>query len=98
MISAIVVLLINILLYIVASAKHEVAGSFATLDDGDCGTTKRLDLWLHLLINILSTILLGASNYSMQCLAAPTREDIDQAHRNNSWMDIGVPSLRNIGR
>ena len=98
MISAIVVLLINVLLCIVASAKHNIAGAFATLQDGDCGETKRLDLWLHLLINVLSTTLLGASNYSMQCLTAPTREDIDQAHRENSWMDVGVPSVRNLRR
>ena len=98
MISAIVVLLINVLLCIVASAKHNVAGTFATLQDGDCSETKRLDLWLHLLINILSTLLLGASNYSMQCLSAPTRQDLDQAHRNDSWMDIGVPSMRNLRR
>ena len=98
MISAIVVLFINILLCIVASAKHNVAGTFATLQDGDCGEMKRLDLGLHLLINVLSTLLLGASNYSMQCLSAPTRKDIDQAHRSNSWMDIGVPRVRNIRR
>lgn len=98
MISAIVVLLINVLLCIVASAKHNVAGTFATLQDGNCGDMKRLDLWLHLLINVLSTIHLGASNYSMQCLTAPTRQDIDLAHRDNSWMDIGVPSVRNIRR
>ena len=81
-----------------ASAKHDVAGTFATLQHGDCGKMKRLDLGLHLLINILSTILLGASNYSMQCLTAPTRQDIDQAHHDNSWMDIGVPSVKNIRR
>lgn len=98
MISAIVVLLINVLLCIVASAKHQIAGDFATLQDGNCREMKRLDLWFHLLINVLGTILLGASNYSMQCLTAPTRQDIDQAHHNNSWMDIGVPSVRNIRR
>lgn len=97
-ISATVVLLINVILCIVASAKHEVAGHFATLYDGDCDNVKRLDLWLHLLINALSTLLLGASNYCMQCIAAPTRRDIDKAHDENAWMDVGVPSVTNIRR
>lgn len=34
----------------------------------------------------------------MQCLAAPTRKDIDNAHSQNAWMDIGVLSIRNISR
>jgi hypothetical protein len=59
---------------------------------------KRLDLWLHLLINLLSTGLLMASNYCMQLQAAPTRADIDRAHARGQWLDIGVPSLRNFGK
>lgn len=96
MISAIVVLVINVVACIMAMSKHEVAGNLAILYDGDCNKAKHLDLWLHLLINILSTMLLGASNYSMQCVSAPTRTDIDKAHRKKLWMDIGVPSIRNL--
>lgn len=96
MISSIVVLVINIVACIIAVSKHEVAGNLAILYSGDCDKVKRLDLWLHLLINILSTLLLGASNYSMQCVSAPTRTDIDKAHRENLFMDIGVPSIRNL--
>ena len=91
-------LLINLILVIVVSAKHNVIDGLGTLQDGDCNETKRLDLWLHFLINILSTLLLGASNYSMQCLSAPTRKDVDSAHGQNTWMDIGVPSIRNVFR
>ena len=96
MISSIVVLLINVLACILAVSEHEVVGDLAILYYGDCDKVKRLDLWLHLLINILSTMLLGASNYSMQCVSAPTRTDIDNAHRKHLWMDIGVPSVRNL--
>ena len=53
---------------------------------------------MHLAINILSTLLLGASNYSMQCLSSPTRSDIDKAHSQGIWLDIGVPSVRNLRR
>ena len=51
---------------------------------------------LHLAINILSTLLLGASNFCMQVLCAPTREEIDAAHTRRNWLSIGVPSLKNL--
>ncbi|KAK5050551.1 hypothetical protein LTR84_003832 [Exophiala bonariae] len=64
---------------------------------GDCGTVQTMDLWVHLAINILSTLLLGGSNYCMQCLSAPTRMDVDAAHKKGKWLDVGVPSVRNLG-
>ncbi|KAE9390053.1 hypothetical protein BT96DRAFT_738538, partial [Gymnopus androsaceus JB14] len=63
---------------------------------GDCNTVDHLDIGIHLVINILSTLLLGASNYIMQSLSAPTRTEIDQAHKRGSWLDIGVQSMRNL--
>ncbi|KAJ5154792.1 uncharacterized protein N7500_010231 [Penicillium coprophilum] len=36
--------------------------------------------------------------FFQQCLAAPTRQAIDRAHRQGSWLDIGVPSVRNLFR
>ena len=97
-ITAATVLFVNIVLAIVAASKNNVVNGIGYLQQGDCNTTKRIDLWLHLLINLLSTLLLGASNYSMQCLSSPTRNDIDKAHRQHVWMDVGVPSIRNILR
>src|ERR1700742_4576139 len=44
------------------------------LFEGDCERARRINLGLHLMINGLSTILLSASNYGMQCLSAPTRK------------------------
>ncbi|KAG8527921.1 uncharacterized protein KY384_006837 [Bacidia gigantensis] len=32
----------------------------------------------------------------MQLLAAPTREEVDKAHAKATWLDIGVPSFRNL--
>ena len=92
------VLAINIFITIWGSAKFGVHGSLVTLQDGDCSKSKQLSLWLHLAINILSTLLLGASNYCMQCLSSPSRPEIDRAHSQNIWLDIGVPSVRNLRR
>jgi hypothetical protein len=67
-----------------------------TLYQGDCKKVKNLGIIAHLFINLFSTILLSASNYAMQCLSAPTREEVDQAHAKSMWLDIGVLSIRNL--
>jgi len=50
------------------------------------------------MINILSTLLLSASNYCMQCMSAPTRKEVDEAHAGRKWLDIGIQSLRNVSK
>ena len=90
------VLIINLILAIWAVSTHKMQNGLGTLQDGSCKKTATLTFWTHLAINILSTLLLGASNYSMQCLSSPTRNEIDKAHSRGIWLDIGVPSLRNL--
>ena len=41
-------------------------------------------------------MLLCGSNYVMQVLAAPNREEVDRAHAQRRWLHIGVPNLRNL--
>lgn len=89
---------INMILTIWASLKFGVTGGIGTIQDGQCSKTKNLSLWLHLAINALSTLLLSASNYCMQCLSSPTRGEVDKAHSRHVWLDIGVPSVRNLRR
>ena len=91
-----VVLVINLSVMVWVAAGTDFKESLRTLQQGSCKKTKDMSLWLHLAINALSTLLLGASNYTMQCLSSPTREEINAAHRKHKWLDIGVPSLRNL--
>ena len=92
-----VVLLFNVVLTVVVSARNGGGRSgLAILYQGDCTATKWLDVWFHLIINALGSLLLGASNYCMQCLSAPTRKDIDKAHAQHRWLDIGIQSFRNL--
>ena len=93
-----VVLVINLIATIWAVKKFGIIDGLGTLQVGDCGITSRIGFWLHLIINGLSTLLLGASNYSMQCLSSPTRSEIDRAHRKYFCLDIGIPSVRNLRR
>ncbi|PUU76457.1 hypothetical protein B9Z19DRAFT_1194721 [Tuber borchii] len=96
--SVVVVLIINVglTIYAATNPKYKMEGGIGTLYSGSCDKSRTIGLWLHLLINALSTVLLSGSNYTQQCLAAPTRREIDTAHSRIRWMDIGVPSIRNL--
>jgi hypothetical protein len=47
------------------------------------GVAEDMSRWssgVPILVNALSTLLLTVSNYTMQVVSSPTREDIDKAH------------------
>lgn len=67
-----------------------------TAYEGSCDVAGNWSFALHILINGLSSILLSASNNSMQCATAPTRTECNRAHARGDWLDIGVPSVRNL--
>ncbi|KAF4539260.1 uncharacterized protein LTHEOB_10424 [Lasiodiplodia theobromae] len=93
------ILIANISITAVCYSKIRSQGyntSIAPISTGDCGSIKKLGVGIHLVINIISTLLLGASSYCMQSISAPTRVDVDKAHAKGSWVDIGIPSFRNL--
>ena len=59
------VLLLNLSLTVWAVSTHEVRDGQGTVFEGSCATSKRLDVSIHLIVNVLSTLLLGVSNYCM---------------------------------
>jgi hypothetical protein len=92
-------LIINIVVAILASrSPMDTDGNRRTLFQGDCTHARRLNTSIHLAINLLGTVLLASSNYAMQCLSAPTRTELDKAHAKTIWLDIGIPSFRNLAR
>ena len=93
-----VVLIVNVVLTAWASKHYGLDGGFGVIRDGQCSQVKSIAAWLHLGINVLSTLLLGASNYTMQCLSAPTRQDIKRAHSQGFPLKIGTSSVRNLVR
>lgn len=97
-ISAFVVFAINISTVAWISARHGFGDESGrqTLYEGSCHTSRRLNTGIHLLINTFSTVLLSSSNYCMQCLSAPTREEVDRAHLKGKWLDIGIMSIYNL--
>jgi hypothetical protein len=74
----------------------EIQHGIGTVYTGTSSQVKSYSLWIHLLINVLSTILLATSNFCMQLLVAPSREEVDEAHKQTRWLDIGIQSMRNL--
>lgn len=71
-------------------------GFQVTLIEDNCNSVRNWSTWLHLGINIVSTVLLSRSSYVMQCLTSHTRREINKAHIYGRYMDIGVPSFQNL--
>jgi hypothetical protein len=92
---AFIVLAANVGL-LVHGAISGFSGGVAHLIRGDSAKVTRYNTAYHTLINVMSTLLLGASNYTMQVLNSLTREEVDLAHAKETWVEIGVVSLRNL--
>jgi hypothetical protein len=94
--TAVLVLIINFTVTTVFFVRFGLRGGTAVMLEGNCEQVKNLDRWMHLGINIVSTILLCCSNYCMQSISAPTRAELVRAHENKTWLHIGVQSFRNL--
>lgn len=92
---ATIMLIINISA-LVWAVTHLDDGYYATIAIGFYKDMSNLSRWIHLGISILNTALLAGSNYCMQCLTSPTREEVDRAHESGTCLDIGILSWRNV--
>lgn len=66
-ITSVIVLLINLTVVLWASFRESEHGQNILLYSEDCSRVKQTSTGVHLLINILSTLLLAASNFAMVC-------------------------------
>ncbi|KAJ5518058.1 hypothetical protein N7453_000480 [Penicillium expansum] len=67
-----------------------------TLRMSDCSEISSINSGIHVILNVLSSMFLGAGSYCMQILVAPSRREMDGAHARGVSLDIGVQSLRNL--
>jgi len=72
-----------------------VAGK-SVVFSGSCTTTSAINWGLHAAINLFVVILLAGANYVFQVLSSPTRTEVAVAHFRKQWLDIGIPSIRNL--
>jgi hypothetical protein len=89
-------LLLNISIYAWLFATSEIDKGSAIVTSRSCNTIHNMDIGIHAGLNIMSTLILSASRYAMQGMTAPTRADVDKAHSNGKWVEIGAQSWRNL--
>jgi len=97
MLLALVTCFCNIAFLIWAYRVDEPLDGIGTLFEGSCETAGRLNTGAHVVLNVASSLFLGAGNYCMQVLVAPSRSQVRKANLlgSNSY-DIGVHSLHNL--
>ena len=92
-----ITLLFNIVWLIWARVKHGVDGDgIGTIDRGNCGAAEKLDSDLHLVINVLSTVVLSGSATFMGLAYSPSRKEVDAAHAKMKCLSVGSLGFRNL--
>lgn len=93
---AFVVFLANIAWTVWATKTHPASGVICSLSIGRCSRIRNVNIGIHLLLNVLSSLFLGAGNYCMQILVAPTGTELRSAHDSGKYFDIGIHSIHNL--
>ncbi|KAK5651838.1 hypothetical protein OQA88_11607 [Cercophora sp. LCS_1] len=96
LVSALSTVLLSALVYGLVVKRDSGVNSTFPIFQGSCQTASGLNIFLHLVLNVLGTLILASSNFFMQLVAAPSRAELDRAHQASRWLDIGVPTLRNF--
>lgn len=87
--AVILCIIIELVLLIWAVVTNGHRATTGLIYEGGCDTVRKLEVWLLLPLNIAATILISTSNYVMQVMSAPDREEIDQAHRFAKPIAVG---------
>ncbi|KAF7550537.1 hypothetical protein G7Z17_g5652 [Cylindrodendrum hubeiense] len=94
---AFLVFVAAILCLALAGAKGKISGGGSSVVDGDAGKVRGANWGVHAVVNVFAIVLIAGANYVVQILSSPTRCEVDIAHEKSTWVDIGIPSLRNLG-
>lgn len=90
------ILTLNVALAGWLATRADSLGDLIVLSRCSCHTSKAVIQAMHLLINLLASLLLAASNYCLQILNSPLREELDAAHESKKSMCVGIPNIRNL--
>ncbi|KAF3012818.1 hypothetical protein E8E14_008459 [Neopestalotiopsis sp. 37M] len=95
-IAAIVVIINIVLLISLVMVYPPDSRGVGTFSYGSCAQAGTTNAMIHVALNIVSSLFLGSGNYCMQILVAPTRREIDKAAQKGRYLEIGVPSFKNL--
>ncbi|KAI1122875.1 hypothetical protein F5Y10DRAFT_64035 [Nemania abortiva] len=90
------ILVVGIISLILVVTKTKVFSGQLAIYTGGCATATRINIGVHVVINVFTVVLLAGANYVFQILTSPTRREVSKAHEKKQWLDIGVSSLRNL--
>ncbi|KAI0134135.1 hypothetical protein BJ170DRAFT_186368 [Xylariales sp. AK1849] len=93
---SLLILLVAVVCLIIVVTKSQIISGESTIFSGSCQTAASINTALHVVINIFTIIILAGGNYVFQVLSSPTRNELAVAHDKKRWLDIGIPSLRNL--
>ncbi|KAI1308592.1 hypothetical protein F5Y03DRAFT_404889 [Xylaria venustula] len=93
---AFIILVVGIISLILVVTRTRVFSGQLAIFSGDCATATRINIGVHVVINVFTVVLLAGANYVFQVLTSPTRREVTVAHERKQWLDIGVCSPRNF--
>ena len=93
-----IILLGLVVLVALAATRNMISLDHETMFEGDCKRVRSVDQGIHAAVMVCAFVLVAGANYISQVLVSPTREEVDAAHSKADWLDIGIPSMRNMLR
>lgn len=93
---AFLILVVVIIFLILTSLKARSLGGELTVMEGKTKNVEGLQRGIQVIVNIFGIVLIVIANYVFQILSSPTRPEVDESHEKLQWMDIGIPSIRNL--
>jgi hypothetical protein len=86
----------NVAWLIWAKVQYGIVGNIGTIQRGDCDAIENLNTRLHVIINVLTTIVLAASTTFMILAYSPSRPEINAAHARHKRLSAGSIGFRNL--
>lgn len=93
---AAVILIAMVVCIVLAVTSGKIGVEDAVFATGSCGRITSIDHTIQAIGNLLGIFFIVGASYVTQILVSPTRDEVAAAHGKHRWLDIGVPSLRNI--
>lgn len=91
-----IILLVAIVCVVLAASKSLLQPHHSAVLAMKCDVVGQIDQGVGALVNILSFFFIVSATYVSQVLLSPTREEVNTAHQEFHWLDIGIPSLKNL--
>ncbi|KAL2105310.1 hypothetical protein VUR80DRAFT_8586 [Thermomyces stellatus] len=90
------ILVVSVVCLTLAVSRSSLLEGEAPIYTGGCPRARRIHFGLQALVGVFTVALLAAANYALQVLSSPTRLEVALAHEERRWLDVGVPSVRNL--